>query len=197
MAITFPLSLPGTPGNRSIQWLDQGAVGVASSPYTGEQQTTRWPHQSWAVQVTLPAMKEADTGPWIAFFLALNGPEGSFYLGDSARKTPRGTISGTVTVGAGAVANSTTLPISGGAGSFALSDWLQVSSGTTTRLHRVMQVNSGSLDVFPRLRSAYANGTAITYNNAKGIFKLAARVPWMFDERKIAAGVTFSAFESL
>ena len=198
MAITFPLTLPTAPGNRSIEWLDQGAVGMNSSPFTGEQQVYRWPNQSWSAQVTLPPMRDQSLiGPWIAFFLSLNGTEGTFYLGDSVRKTPVGTIAGTVTVNTGAVANSTTLPITGGTGAFAVGDWLQIGTGSTSRLHRVIKVNAGSVDVFPRLRAAHASGTAITYTNPVGVFRLTARVPWAFDERKIAGGVSFAVMEAL
>lgn len=196
MSVSFPLTPPATPGNRSIQWLDQGNVGVAMSPFTGQQQVTVWPNQLWNVQVTLPPMGDAAAGAWIAFFLALNGQEGTFYLGDSVRKLQRGSMSGSVTVGAGAVANSSTLPFSG-TGTPAVGDWWQAFTGTSARLHRIVQVNAGSVDVFPRLRSAYASGTAITYNNAKGVFRLAARVPAMFNEVKIAAGLTFQAMEAL
>jgi hypothetical protein len=65
------------------------------------------------------------------------------------------------------------------------------------RLHSVLQVNVGSVDVFPVLRSAYASGTAITYNNTKGVFCLTARVPMRWDARKIAEGVSFTAMEVL
>lgn len=197
MSISFPLTPPSTPGNRSIEWLDQGNVGITASPFTGEQQVTRWPNQTWAPKVTLPPTDDATAGPWVALFLSLNGPEGTFYLGDSVRKLPRGTIAGTVTVDSGAVANSTTLPITGGTGSFAVGDWLQIDTGASSRLHRVLKVNAGSVDVFPRLRASHTAGTAITYNNAKGVFRLAARVPVMFDEVKVAHGITFQAMEAL
>lgn len=195
MAITFPLTPPAAPGNRSIQWTPRSVVGMAQSPFTGAQQTFAWPGQWWEVSITLPAMKDAEAGLWRAFFLALNGRAGTFYLGDSVRKVPRGTIAGTVTVGSGAVANSTTLPLSGGTGEFAVGDWLQVGTGSSSRLHQVTQVNVGSVDVFPLLRSAYTGGTAVTYANPKGIFRLSGPVPWGFDSRRICDGQTFAAME--
>lgn len=196
MSLTFPLTPPTTPGFRSIQWLDQGNVGVAMSPFTAQQQVTEWPHQLWTPQVTLPPMRDAVAGPWIAFFLSLNGQAGTFFLGDSVRKTQLGSMSGSVTVAAGAVANSTTLPFSG-TGTPVVGDWWQVFTGSSARLHRIVKVNAGSVDVFPKLRSAYASGTAITYNNAKGVFRLAARVPAMFNETLFATGITFQAMEAL
>lgn len=196
MAISFPLTPPATPGNRSIQWTPRTVVGMNQSPFTGQQQVYAWPAQWWEVTVSLPAMRDADAGAWQAFFLALNGREGTFYLGDSIRKSPLGAVTGTLTVGSGATANTTTLPISGATGSFAVGDWLQVGTSSSARLHRVVQVNSSaSVDVFPRLRSAYSNGTAITKTNPVGLFRLMDAVPWGYDYRKICDGLTFSAME--
>jgi hypothetical protein len=196
MAITFPLSAPATPGFRAIQWTPRTVVGMAQSPFTGAQQTYAHPGQWWEVSVTLPPMTDAQAGAWCGFFLALNGREGTFYLGDTIRKTRLGAVTGTLTVGSGAVANTTTLPIAGATGSFAVGDWIQVGTTSTSRLHRVTQVNSSSsVDVFPRLRSAYTNGTAITYASPKGLFRLQGAVPWAYDARKICDGLTFSAVE--
>lgn len=197
MSLTYPLSLPATPGFRSIQWTPHSIVGMNVSPFTGAQQVYQWPGEWWEVSITLPSMKDADAGAWRAFFLALRGRAGTFYIGDSIRRATRGTVSGTVTVGSGAVANSTTLPLTNASGQpFAVGDWLQVGTGSSSRLHQVSQVNSAtSVDVFPAIRSAYANGTAVTYSNPKGVFRLAAPVPWAFDSRKICEGQTFAAVE--
>jgi hypothetical protein len=142
-------------------------------------------------------MKDAAAGAWAAFFMSCNGMAGTFYLGDSIRKTPSGNIAGTVLVDAGAAALSTTLPIKGGTGAFAVGDWLQVGSSSSSRLHRVLKVNAGSVDVFPSLRVAYAEDTAITYTNPKGVFRLKAIPPWAFDSRKIERGMEFQFREGV
>jgi hypothetical protein len=168
MAITYPLTPPATPGNRSIAWTPRSIVGMNQSPFTGAQQVYAWPGQWLEATVTLPPMTDAVAGAWQAFFLALNGREGTFYLGDSVRKT----------------------------GTFAVGDWLQVGTTSSARLHRVVQVNSSSaIDVFPRLRTAYANGTAIDYTSPIGLFRLVGPVPWMYDSAKICDGLTFTAME--
>lgn len=204
MAITYPLSLPASPGFRSIAWTPRSLSGMNASPFTGAQQVYQWPGEWWEASVTLPAMKDADAGAWRAFFLALRSRAGTFYLGDSVRKNSRSSVSGTVTVGSGAVANTTTLPLGNASGNpFAVGDWLQVGTGTSSRLHQVTQVNSAtSVEVFPLLRSAYANGTTVLYSALvspfvapKGLFRLAAPVPWAFDARRIADGITFAAVE--
>lgn len=197
MAISYPLTPPASPGYRSRELQGMTRVGMVQSPFTGQQQVQPWQAQWLQFTFSLPVMTDAQAGAWTAFFMALNGREGTFYLGDSVRKVPRGTIAGTVTVGAGAVANATTLPLSGGTGAFAVGDWLQVFATTSARLHRVVQVNAGSVDVFPRLRSAYANGSAITYANPVGRFRLTELPEEAFDAAKLCDGLTFTAQEAL
>ena len=93
-----------------------------------------------------------------------------------------------------ATANATTLTFGGATGSFALGDWLQIS----TSLYKVVQVNSSSsVDVFPVLRSSYAASTPITYANAKGVFRLASgSTEWSIDLASIY-GVNFSIIEDV
>lgn len=196
MSITYPLTFPTHTGLRSLQIEPRTVVGVNMSQFTGDRQVQPWPGQWLVFSVELPPMKQADAALWAAFFMSLNGPEGTFLLGPSVRKTSAGTIAGTVTVGAGATANSTTLPLSGGTGAFAVGDWLQVGTAAASRLHRVLKVNAGSVDVFPRLRTAYANGTAITYSSPKGLFSLVSGIPGeAYDSRKICKGINFTAIE--
>ncbi len=197
MAISFPLNLPTVTGFRSRQFEPNTVVGMVASQFTGEQQIFASVGQWLVFRVQLPAMSEANARIWMAFFMSLNGMEGTFLMGDSVRRTSLGTIAGTVTVGASAVANSTTLPISGGTGAFAVGDWLQVFTGSSSRLHCAMQVNAGSVDVFPRLRSAYANGSAIAYTNPKGVFRIAEIPAESMDEAKICQGIEFIALEAL
>lgn len=202
MAITYPLTFPTHTGVRALEISAKTVVGSNVSPFTGEQQVYAWPGQWWQFAIELPPMTQANAAIWAAFFLSLNGIEGTFYLGPTVRKTSGGNPGGTWTVGASAVANATTLPVTGGTGAFAVGDWLQVGTTTASRLHRVTQVNmSGanmiSVDVFPRLRSAYANGTAITHSNPKGIFRLLGIPPEAYSPAKMSQGISLTAIESL
>lgn len=195
--IAYPLTLPASPGFRSIAWTPRSLSGINVSPFTGAQQVYQWPGEWWECVVTLPAMKDATAGAWRAFFLGLRSRAGTFYLGDSVRRTILGTASGTITVGTGTVAGATTLPLGNASGNpFAVGDWLQVGTGSSARLHQVTQVNSAtSVEVFPVPRTSYANGTAVDYTSPVGLFRLAAPVNWTFDSRKISDGLTFSAVE--
>jgi len=136
-------------------------------------------------------MTRADAEQVIAFLLAAH--RGTFYFQDYANTSPRGSVTGTLTVSS-ATANATTLGISGATGSFAVGDWLQIS----TSLYKVIQVNSSSsVDLFPVLRSSYAAGTAITYSNAKGVFRLAEpKTDWSIELASIY-GVSFSIVENV
>ena len=174
MSLTYPLTPPSSPTFNAMAYHPRTVVGYAASPFTGQQQTYVWPGQWWEIDGTLPPLTtDADADAWIGFLLALNGRQGTFYLGPSTRKSPRGSAAGTAAAGAANVANSTTLITKTHTGSFAVGDWLQVGATSAARLHRVVQVNSQySYDVFPRLRSAYADGTSIVFTNPVGIFRL-------------------------
>lgn len=136
-------------------------------------------------------MVRADAEAVIGFLLAAQ--RGTFYFQDYANTSPRGSVTGTLTVASGS-ANTSTLGISGATGTFAVGDWLQIS----TSLYKVVQVNSSSsVDLFPVLRSSYAAGTAITYTNAKGVFRLSEPLTnWSIDNAKIY-GVAFGIVEDV
>ena len=192
MAISYPITLPDA-GFRAIEWTPKTNVKVAVSPYTGAQQVQAWPAQWWEAKVTLPPYRTgAYIESWVSALLSLQGKLGTFYLGDSNLLTTQGTASGAIVVGSGAVSGSTTLPLSGGTGSFAVGDWISVSN----KLHKVLQVNVGSVDVFPTLRSAYAATTPVIFTGAKGIFRLAADYKWSVDEAR-RYGLEFQAMEVL
>ncbi len=194
MAISYPVTIPSISHVRTTEWDPVTVVGAATSPFTGQSQTIVWPGQWWALRFTLIPLKDPNAGLWEAFLLSLNGRQGTFRIGDPARKVSRGTPTGSWTVGASAAANSTTLPIAGGSGTFAVGDWIQVGD----YLHRIIKlVDSTHVDVFPRLRAAYTNGTAITYSNALGLFRLASNsMKWNTDEAKLK-GISIDAVEAL
>jgi hypothetical protein len=136
-------------------------------------------------------MVRSDAEQVISFLLAAQ--RGTFYFQDYANPTRRGTVTGTLTVSS-ATANSSTLGFSGATGTFAVGDWLQIS----TSLYKVIQVNSSSsVDLFPVLRASYSAGTAITYSNAKGLFRLGStQTEWSIELASIY-GVAFSIVEEL
>jgi hypothetical protein len=191
MAITYPLT-PPSPFNLSrLSLTGVSATSRNTSPFTLQTQQYNWPGQAWLGSVDCPPMKRADAETVIAFLLAAQ--RGTFYFQDYANPLNRGGVTGTLTVTT-ATANGTTLTFGGATGSFAVGDWLQIS----TSLYKVVQVNSSSsVDLFPALRKSYAGGTSITYANAKGVFRLASpSTEWSIGEASIY-GVGFAIVEDV
>jgi len=191
MAISYPLT-PPSPFNLSrLSFTGVSATSRNTSPFTLQTQQYNWPGQAWLGSVDCPPMKRADAETVIAFLLAAQ--RGTFYFQDYANPTNRGGVTGTLTVTT-ATANGTTLTFGGATGSFAVGDWLQIA----TSLYKVVQVNSSSsVDLFPALRKSYAGGTAITYSNAKGVFRLASpSTEWSIGEASIY-GVGFAIIEDV
>ena len=191
MAITYPISPPSPFRASRLSFTGLSSVSRNMSPYTMQTQQYNWPGQAWLASVDCPPMTRADAEAVISFLLSAH--RGTFYFQDYANPTNRGGVTGTLTV-ATATANASTLTFSGATGSFALGDWLQIS----TSLYKVIQVNSSSsVEVFPVLRSSYTAGTAITYANAKGVFRLAgASTEWSIDLASIY-GINFSIVEDV
>lgn len=191
MAITYPLSPPSPFRASRLSFTGLSSVSRNMSPFTMQTQQYNWPGQAWLASVDCPPMTRANAEAVISFLLSAH--RGTFYFQDYANPTNRGGVTGTLTV-ATATANASTLTFSGATGSFALGDWLQIS----TSLYKVVQVNSSSsVEVFPVLRSSYTAGTAITYTNAKGVFRLAgASTEWSIDLASIY-GINFSIVEDV
>ena len=191
MALTYPLTPPSPFRISKLTLSGMSATSRNVSPFTFQTQQYNWPGQAWMGSVECPPMVRADAEAVIGFLLAAQ--RGTFYFQDYANPSARGNVTGTLTVSS-ATANTSTLGISGATGTFAVGDWLQIG----TSLYKVVQVNSSSsVDLFPVLRSSYAGGTAITYSNAKGIFRLAeSRTEWSIELASIY-GITFSIAEDV
>jgi hypothetical protein len=191
MAISYPLTPPSPFRISKLTLSGMSATSRNVSPFTFQTQQYNWPGQAWMGSVECPPMTRAAAEEVIGFLLAAQ--RGTFYFQDYANTSPRGNVTGTLTVSS-ATANTSTLGISGATGTFAVGDWLQIG----TSLYKVVQVNSSSsVDLFPVLRSSYAGGTAITYSNAKGVFRLAEpRTEWSIELASIY-GITFSIAEDV
>ena len=191
MAITYPLTPPSPFRVSRLSLSGFSATSRNVSPFTFQIQQYNWSGQAWMGQVECPPMVRADAEAVIGFLLAAQ--RGTFYFQDYANTSPRGSVTGTLTVASGS-ANTSTLGISGATGTFAVGDWLQIS----TSLYKVVQVNSSSsVDLFPVLRSSYAAGTAITYTNANGVFRLSEPLTnWSIDNANIY-GVAFGIVEDV
>lgn len=204
MTISYPLSLPTHTGIAAIALRAVNAVAYSRSPFTFAGQAFAYPGQMWQADVTLPPMKRADAEQWVAWLISLRGQLGTFLLGDPIGATARGTPTGTPLV-KGANQTGGTLEIDGATTSVTnwlrAGDYIQLGSGSTARLHKVLQnVNSDgsgnvSLDLWPHIRTAPADNATVTVSSAKGLFRLSNNEQeWSIDSASIY-GVTFSAME--
>jgi len=206
MAITFPLSLPTVKGFASIVIQQGVAVGVSTSPFTGEQQVQPHQRQVWGMEAELPPIKRADAEEWISFLLSLNGPEGTFLAGDPNATAPRGVATGTPQVkGVGQIGRvletdgwtiSTT-------GILLVGDYIQLGTGANARLHKNLTDadsdggGNATLDIWPALREPPADNASIITANTVGVFRLASNeMPFSIGQAQMY-GINFSAVEAL
>jgi len=208
MAITYPLSLPTSVGLAAITLRAENAVAVSSSPFTGDQQVLKYPKEVWSASVTLPAVQKDLAEPWVAFLLSLRGAYGTFYLNDPLRTLPQGSArdSDTVLVD-GAVSSGSSIDLDSApasqTGYLKAGDYISIGSGTSTQLFKVLQdvdTNSSgecTVDVWPNVRTSIANNAAVTFESAKGVFRLSGNVQeWALDINNTYS-VSFEAMEAV
>jgi hypothetical protein len=206
MAITYPITLPTSPGPAQMEW---GALTVAGrnvSPYTLSGEDFEWPGNRWRVSVRYPLMNRTEGDALVAALVSLYGA-GTMLLGPAgAGKTAKGAASGTPLVNGASQAGKTlvtdgwTISITG---ILKAGDFIQLSSGSTSRLHMTLKdVNSdgagnATLDLWPRLRESPADNSAIVVASPKGLFHLITpQSKWDLDVAYLY-GLTFDAEEDL
>lgn len=204
MAITYPLAIPTGAHIVSVGWSPQSVVAVAESPFTLSQQVQVHPGERWQVQASVQPMNREQAQEWICWRLALRGMAGTFLMGDPTGMLPRGTVGSGITLDGAHSARAREVDLKGGApGATVLAgDYLQLGSGLSARLHKVLLNGTfdtdGKLtvDVWPGLRADYANGAAVTASNCVGLFRLASNeMPW--DVNALVYGFDFTAVEAL
>lgn len=177
--ITYPLSLPSFPGFTRVSIRADVSTAVAMSAFTYQTQLQRHAGERWVASISLPRMTRENAEEWISFLLMLNGPYGTFLLGDPQGETPRGTVVGTPKVlGSGQVGHILVTDgwASGSFGVLRAGDWIQIGQ----RMYKVLRdVDSNSdgqatLDIWPRLRESPGNAELIITSSCKGIFRLAS-----------------------
>lgn len=203
MATSFPVSLPTT-GTVRVRLRQRSVVAVGESPFTLEQQVQRHQGQAWMLDVDYPPMQRATAEALVAALASLNGREGTFLFGDSANKVPRGAATGTPLVKGGSQTGEDLLTdgwTAGVTGILKAGDWIQLGTGSTARLHKVLaDANSdgsgnATLTLWPRISpvAVPADNSAIVTSYPKGIFRLSTDgQDWDIDVAKFY-GVRFSA----
>jgi len=194
MSITYPLDTPTTIGIESIELRAVNAVATSQSPFTYSQQIVSHQGQRWEASVNIPNVRRDLAAEWKAFLTALKGPTGTFLLGDPDYATSRGDVS-SATLSGSAGDETVTVTMTG---SLLAGDYIQLGSGANAKLHQVLvdQSGSGSLEIWPALRSNYTS-QSVVFNNPKGLFRLTGNMSSWSINSSSAYGISFECAEVL
>tara|TARA_B110000977_G_C10968275_1_gene451302 strand:+ start:175 stop:762 length:588 start_codon:yes stop_codon:yes gene_type:complete len=194
MAISYPLDTPTSIGIESIELRAVNAVATSQSPFTYKQQIISHGGQKWEASISIPPVHRDKAAPWKAMLVALKGQVGTFLLGDPDYATPQGTVSSCVITGN---AGDDTVEVVM-TGTLIAGDYIQLGSGSSSRLHQVLldQSGSGDLEIWPALRANYTSSVAI-FNSPKGVFRLSGNVTSWSINNSSTYGISFEAVESI
>ena len=194
MAISYPLALPTSIGIAEITLSANNAVAISQSPFTFQQQIIQHPGQRWTASVSIPPVRRDLAEPWVAFLLAMNGPVGTFLLGDPNAKAPHGTATSATITGA-ARSSSPTITMTG---TLLAGDYIQIGSGVTATLHKVLQDKNGTgtIEIWPALRSVASSAT-VTLTNTVGRFRLSGTQQSFNINDASIYGISFDCVEAL
>lgn len=199
MAISYPVSTPTDIGIADIQLSATNAVAVSKSPFTFATQVHAYSGEMWSASVTIPTVRKDLAEPWVAFLLSLRGQYGTFLLGDPNRTSPQGTAtSATITGSLGDRSVSVSLSGPEATDTLLAGDYIQLGSGSSARLHKVLvdRSGSGTLEIWPALRDDYSSASA-TLTNAKGVFRLASNSTQWGIGSSSAYSIQFDAMENI
>lgn len=210
MAITYPRPLPSGLQFSSRNWRGRDVTSDVASPYTGQSDTYDFGGQWFEPTLTLVAMNRAQAQKWDAFLLSLNGHTGTFLLGDPLRPRPLGRAATNpgVPVVKGLGQSGATLEIDGApagvAGYLLAGDLLQITCAGVERLHTALQDVStngsgeASIDIWPRLRAAPVDNSAVVLFSPKGTFhRMSPVTDWQAGSDRITKSRSFDCKERL
>lgn len=202
MAISYPLEIPGGLYLESIEWIHETSVGFTESPFSRKLKVYDNGGKRFRVSCALPVMTTTDAKRWLAFFLSLNGLEGTFRLTPSAEKFTEGSAQGTPLVD-GASETGQSLSTDGWIASqtrvLAAGDWIELEGFLYRVLNDVASDGSGAatLDLWPNLRATPSDNAPITTSNPKGTFRLAELPNYAIDVNRLVNGLKFEAVEAI
>lgn len=203
MAISYPLALPTSARISQITLTASNAVAYSRSPFTFAGQAHAYAGQMWRADVTLPAMGRTDAEEWVSWLVSLRGQLGTFLLGDPLGCSARGlanTFAGTpiITSQTGGTIAVTGASVSKD-GWLLAGDYIQLGSGSTATLHKVLQnadtdaSGNVSLEIWPHVRGTRSGSVVVA--NTQGRFMLANNDPSWSVNNLSKFGISFSAME--
>lgn len=203
MAISYPLTIPSTPGFRVFNMLHDVGTAKASNPFTGQTQVQEYAKKKFLIEAQLPPMERSTAEAWRAFLAKLSGPKGTFLIGDPLAKQPRGVATGTPLVN-GASQTGQSLITDGWTpsttGILLAGDYIQIGQRLYVILIDADSDGSGNatLDIFPNLRESPADNETIYTINTTGLFRLSrATVTVSGTDEERVFDIGFSAEEAI
>lgn len=189
MTISYPLELPSHQFT-SFALTPECSGALLKSEFNYSQQMQDYGGQAWIADVTVRDLEEDTAREWVAFAASLTGSLGTFMLGDPIMSTPRGNVGlDTILVdGGGQTGQTINLKQFSPLAEDALrkGDYLQIGLNLYVVLKDVSADFAGKLtaDIFPKLRSSYADNTPIITSGPKGMFRAVAPIQWSCNEEK-------------
>lgn len=185
--ITFPTTLPVA----KMTWGQRRNDVVSRSIFGAQGQELSAP--LWEVRIEAAMRNDNAQGPWKALMMQLRGQTNQLSLYDVARQAPIGTMRGTMTLNAAALAGATSLSITAGGGqagkTLKQGDLLGFGSGATTQV--VMVVADATADgsgiiavtIEPAVRNALLISAAITWDKPPVLFRRnTSKASWDYSE---------------
>ena len=206
MATTYPITI-AVDNIRTARFIPVATVAGFTSPFTGQRQMFSYPNQHWRVDMNISAMNRTEGEALVGQLLSLNGSFGTFYLGDPLYTTPKGIATGTPLLNGASQTGNTIITdgwTASQTGIVKAGDWLQVGTGSTRQLVKVTaDANSdgggnSTIEIWPRIRTAFGNNTSIITSSPTGVFALTSSDSgaWEIDSDSLIKGVSISAYEA-
>jgi len=206
MTISYPLTLPSSPGFTRTTWRARSQRVLSQSPFSLAQETISWSGQQWEVDFELPPMGLAEAEIWIAALLSLDGPVGTFLYADQANAIGRGTATGSLLLAGATAIGDKTIDIDGAsalqADVFKAGDWMLLAELGKRQVFKVLQDVSAdaggafTVDVWPFVRAVYPDNDTVFFTANSVLHQLRLVTP-VFDwtVENLIYGVSFTAIE--
>lgn len=181
MTITYPLTFPTTLALSTFSIGIDHAVAVAESEFTFEAQVQEHQGAAWEIAGSLELLNRDQAEEYNAFIAKLKGRRGTFLLTPAGCGTARGIATGTPLVNGASQTGNTLITdgwTAGQTGILKAGDYIQLGTGATATLHRVLDTvdsdGSGNctFDLAPKIVTAPANNAAIVVSNCVGVFRM-------------------------
>ena len=182
-SITFPRALPNLSEIQSISVHKKNVIAITRSPFTGVQQVQEHQGQWFEIDFQLVTKSSPEMAKWDEWLTSMEGMNKTFLTGDPSCQIPRGSAQdapGTPLVD-GASQTGDTLAIKGmpnNALYLLEGDYIQLGATSTAKLYMVLTdliadgSGTGTIDIWPNLRSSPADNAAVTVSSAVGVFRL-------------------------